>query len=108
MVPFHIGLIKNTSKSEESSSHFTILRINFVIPLSGTDLGINENSNPVIVHEISYRYKDSLFVQNLITQIKEMIKDYKAKEQEMKEKEDIIEQEKLLLEKKKKYFYKKC
>ena len=104
MVPFHIGLIKNTSKSEDSSSHFTILRINFVIPMSGTDLGINENNNPVIVHEISYRYRDSISVQNLITQIKEMIKDYKAKEQEMKEKEDIIEQEKIIIRKEKKIF----
>ena len=42
IVPFHIGLIKNTSKSEDNN--YTILRINFVIPISGSDLGIVGNS----------------------------------------------------------------
>ena len=52
MVPFHIGLIKNTSKSEDNN--YTILRINFVIPVSGNDLGIIENyNNPVFIREIS-------------------------------------------------------
>ena len=101
MVPFHIGLIKNTSKSEDNK--FTILRINFVIPISGNDLGIIENyNNPVFIREISYKYKDASSVQNIITKIREMSKAYKAKEQENKEKEDLIEQEKILLKKDKK------
>ena len=99
MVPFHIGLIKNTSKSEDNN--YTILRINFVIPISGNDFGIldDDSNNPVFIREISYKYKDSNFVQNIIAQIKEMTKAYKAKEQENKEKEDIIEQVKIILKK---------
>ena len=103
MVPFHIGLIKNTSKSEDNN--FTILRINFVIPVSGNDLGIIENyNNPVFIREISYKYKNANVVQNIITQIKDMTKAYKTKEQENKEKEDIIEQEKIKIRKEKKIF----
>ena len=100
MVPFHIGLIKNTSKSEDNN--YTILRINFVIPVSGNDLGIlGNNDNPVFIREISYKYKNSGFVQDIISQIKEMTKAYKAKEQENKEREDIIEQEKIIIKKEK-------
>jgi len=99
MVPFHIGLIKNASKSEDN--HFSILRINFVSPISGNELGIIENNNPVIIREISYKFKDAGKVQSIINQIKEMIKKYKAKEQENKEKEDIIEQEKIIIRKEK-------
>jgi len=103
MVPFHIGLIKNTSKSEDNN--YTILRINFVIPISGNDLGfIENNNNPVFIREISYKYKDAAFVQNIITQIREMTKSYKAKEQENKEKEDIVEQEKIIIKKEKRIF----
>ena len=100
MVPFHIGLIKNTSKSEDNN--YTILRINFVVPVSGNDFGNNEN--PVFIREISYKYKNSSYVQDIITQIKEMTKDYKAKEQENKEREDIVEQEKIILKKEKRIF----
>lgn len=99
MVPFHIGLIKNASKSEDN--HYSILRINFVSPISGNELGIIENNNPVIIREISYKFRDSGKVQSLITQIKELIKKYKAKEQENKEREDIIEQEKIIIRKEK-------
>ena len=102
MVPFHIGLIKNTSKSEDNN--YTILRINFVIPIYGNDFGIIDNINPVFIREISYKYKDSNFVQNIITQIRELTKAYKAKEQENKEKEDIIEQEKIIIKKEKRIF----
>ena len=69
MVPFHIGLIKNTSKSEDNN--YTILRINFVIPVSGNDLGIiGKSDNPVFIREISYKYNDSNSIQKLITHIK--------------------------------------
>ena len=99
MVPFHIGLIKNTSKSEDSN--YTILRINFVVPITGNELESIQEPNPVFIREISYKFKDANYVLNMITKIKEMTKAYKAKEQEDKEKEDIIEQEKLVLRKEK-------
>jgi nucleosome binding factor SPN SPT16 subunit len=99
MVPFHIGLIKNTSKSEDSN--YTILRINFVVPITGNELESIKEPNPVFVREISYKFKDANYVMNMITKIKEMTKDYKAKEQEDKEKEDIVEQEKLIQRKEK-------
>ena len=99
MVPFHIGLIKNTSKSEDSN--YTILRINFVVPITGNELESIKEPNPVFVREISYKFKDANYVMNMITKIKEMTKAYKAKEQEDKEKEDIIEQEKLIQRKEK-------
>ena len=103
MVPFHIGLIKNTSKSEDNN--FTILRINFVIPISGNDLGIIENyNNPVFIREISYKYKDGRVVTDIINNIKEMTKAYKQKEQENKEKDEIVEQEKIKIRKEKKIF----
>ena len=97
MVPFHIGLIKNTSKSEDSN--YTILRINFNIPISGNELESIKESNPVFIREISYKFKDANYVLNIITKIKEMQKTFKAKEQEEKEKEDIIEQEKIIIRK---------
>ena len=99
MVPFHIGLIKNTSKSEDSN--YTILRINFVVPITGNELESIKEPNPVFVREISYKFKDANYVMNMITKIKEMTKAYKAKEQEDKEKEDIVEQEKLIQRKEK-------
>ena len=102
MVPFHIGLIKNTSKSEDNN--YTILRINFVTPASGNEFGVLEKNNPIFIREISYRYKDANFVQSIINQIKELTKDYKAKEQEKKEREDIVEQEKIILKKDKRIF----
>ena len=97
MVPFHIGLIKNTSKSEDSN--YTILRINFNIPISGNELESIKEDNPVFIREVSYKFKDANYVLNLITKIKEMQKTFKAKEQEEKEKEDIIEQEKIIIRK---------
>ena len=102
MVPFHIGLIKNTSKSEDSN--YTILRINFVIPVSGNELESIKDPNPVFIREVSYKFKDANFVLSLITKIKDLMKAYKAKEQEEREKEDIIEQEKIILRKEKRIF----
>ena len=102
MVPFHIGLIKNTSKSEDSN--YTILRINFVIPVSGNELESIKDPNPVFIREVSYKFKDATFVQNLITKIKDLMKAYKAKEQEEREKEDIIEQDKIIVRKEKRIF----
>ena len=99
MVPFHIGLIKNTSKSEDSN--YTILRINFQIPISGNELESIQSPNPVFIREISYKYKDGNYVQNIMTKIKEMTKAYKAKEQEDREREDIVEQEKIVVRKEK-------
>ena len=102
MVPFHIGLIKNTSKSEDSN--YTILRINFVIPVSGNELDSIKSPNPVFIREISYKFKDANYVQNIMTKIKDMTKAYKTKEQEDKEREDIIEQEKIIIRKEKRIF----
>ena len=102
MVPFHVGLIKNTSKSEDSN--YTILRINFLIPNSGNELESIQEQNPVFVREISYKFKDASYVQNIMTKIREMTKAYKAKEQEDKEKEDIIEQDKIVLRKDQRIF----
>ena len=102
MVPFHIGLIKNTSKSEDSN--YTILRINFVIPVSGNELESIKSPNPVFIREISYKFKDANDVQKIMTKIKDMTKAYKTKEQEDKEREDIIEQEKIIIRKEKRIF----
>ena len=99
MVPFHIGLIKNTSKSEDSN--YTILRINFNVPASGNELETIKEPNPIFIREISYKFKDANYVMNIITKIKEMQKTYKTKELEDKEKEDIVEQEKIILRKEK-------
>lgn len=96
MVPFHIALIKSTTKSEDNN--FTILRINFVLPISRQD-AIIKGENPVYICEISYKFKDANYVQNLSNQIKELQKKYKQKIQENKEKQNLYNQEKLSLRK---------
>ena len=58
----------------------------------------------MFIREISYKFKDANYVQNIMTKIKDMTKAYKTKEQEDKEREDIIEQEKIIIRKEKRIF----
>jgi nucleosome binding factor SPN SPT16 subunit len=96
MVPFHVSLIKNVSKSDENS--FSFLRINFHTPISGLT-GFNElNLNqPVYIRDLSYKSKDTKNIANLFKMIKDLIKKVKAMEQEEREKSDLVAQESLQL-----------
>jgi nucleosome binding factor SPN SPT16 subunit len=98
MVPFHVSLIKNVSKSEENS--FSFLRINFHTPISGTnhlsfgDLNMNQ---PVFIKDLSYKSKDHKNTANLSKTIKDMIQKLKRKDQEELVKSDLVTQENLIL-----------
>ncbi|MCQ2818863.1 MAG: M24 family metallopeptidase [archaeon] len=93
MVPFHISLIKNTSKSEDN--RFTVLRINFKFENTANYLATLKLSKPVILRDISFRSKDPKMVNDVLNNIKDLMKVYKQKEQEMKELKEIYVQEAL-------------
>lgn len=86
MIPFHISLIKNPSKSEDNN--YTVLRLNFVIPVSNIDFGEIKGQQPVFIRDISYKHPDSKVITKILTQIRELSKVYKNKQQENKEKSD--------------------
>lgn len=98
MVPFHISLIKNVTKSEENS--FSTLRINFITPITGlSNFSIEETqgNNPVYIRDLSYKSKDQKYILDLLNKIKELIKNFKIKDQEHREKSDLVTQENLIL-----------
>ena len=97
MVPFHISLVKNVSKSEDNA--FSVLRINFVIPVSNIDFGEIKGEKPVFIRDVSYKHRDGKLITNILTQIKELIKSNKTKQQENKEKNDLVTQEHLIINK---------
>lgn len=97
MVPFHISLIKNVSKSEENS--FAYLRINFMTPISGlSNLSTDgvQMTQPAYIKDLSYKSKDMRNIAELFKKIKDLIKKVKVKEQEEKEKSDLVAQENLI------------
>lgn len=95
MVPFHISLVKNVSKSEDNN--FSVLRINFVIPVSNIDFGEIKGESPVFIRDVSYKHRDGKLITNIFNQIKELIKSNKSKQQENKEKSDLVIQEHLIM-----------
>ena len=97
MVPFHVSLIKNPSKTEDNQ--YTVLRINFIVPGSTVDFGELKGKNPVFVRELSYKSKNKAEIQNILLQIRELSKNYKSKLQENKEKSDLVAQEHLIINK---------
>ena len=99
MVPFHVSLIKNSSKTEDNQ--YTVLRINFIVPGGNVDFGEIKGKNPIFVRELSYKSKFGPVIQNLLLQIRELSKNYKAKLQENKEKSDLVAQDHLIINKSK-------
>lgn len=102
MIPFHISLIKNASKSEDNK--YVILRINFVVPISGAAFGELKGNNPVFIRDISYKHRDIKYISDLTLQIRDLGKAYKQKQQEHKEKSDLVQQEHLILNKGKRIY----
>lgn len=94
MVPFHISLIKNATKNEDGN--FTVLRINFLVPVSGVTFGQINVTNPIFIRYISYKNKDANLINNILLEIKDLAKNYKLKKQEMKEKADLVSQEHII------------
>jgi nucleosome binding factor SPN SPT16 subunit len=97
MVPFHVSLIKNVSKSDENA--FSFLRINFHTPITGLNMDFEKlNLNqPVFIRDLSFKSKDHKNFANLFKAIKDLIKKVKAKDQEDREKSDLVAQENLVL-----------
>ena len=105
MVPFHINLIKNVSKSEENS--FSYLRINFMTPISGLSnlaLGEVEMNQSAFIRDLTYKSKDTRNMAELFKKIKDLIKKVKTKDQEDREKSDLVAQENLVQMKGRKIF----
>merc|ERR1719384_210395 len=106
-VPFHIATIKNISSSVEGD--YTYLRINFFHP--GPSIGKDEpkfnNPEATFLKEVTYRSTNikepgeisapSLNLNTAFKLIKDIQKQYKAREAEEKEKADLVEQDSLVL-----------
>lgn len=104
-VPFHISLIKNISKNEELP--FSILRINFITPIAGSNIDFKNYSNSnqqVFIRDLSYKSRDHKNYANLFKTIKDLIKKVKAKDLEAIEKSDLVAQENLVILKGRKIF----
>ena len=106
-VPYHIATIKNISSSVEGD--YTYLRINFFHP--GASIGKDEpkfnNPEATFLKEVTYRSTNikepgeisapSLNLNTAFRLIKDIQKQYKAREAEEKEKADLVEQDSLVL-----------
>lgn len=102
MVPFHISLIKNVSKSDENN--FSFLRINFTVPLSVTSsmIGDLKLTTPVFIKELLFKSREMKNLGDIQKKIKDLQKVVKVKEQDEKEKSNLVVQENLILRKDKK------
>jgi len=104
-VPYHIATIKNISSSKEGD--YTYLRINFFHP--GASIGRDEprypNPEATFIKEVTYRATNikepgeytapSANLDTAFKLIKDIQKNYKAREAEEKEKADLVEQDTL-------------
>jgi len=100
IVPFHISMIKNLSKTDEGDLSF--MRLNFFTPASITSssqLAFPENKGPNVfyVKEFSIRSSNPAKLANCYRLTNELIKSLKMKEQEEKDKRDLVKQESLVL-----------
>jgi len=112
--PFHISTIKNTSVSKEGEYQY--LRINFFCPGSNhlnkenkTSFPTHDNDQPTFIKELTFRgwvgresssNRGEAPATNLMLAfrlIKELQKKYKAREDELREKEGIVKQDKLII-----------
>ena len=94
-VPFHISLIKNVTKTEESK--LISVRINFLTPISGgSNLGFQDLNlqKPFFIKELVYKSKNES-LSEIAKQIKELQKAYKSIEAEEIERQNIIIQSEL-------------
>lgn len=96
VVPFHIITIKNVNRQQDGK--VSSLRFNFNIPGSGISNMVfpDPKTNayrPIYIKEMTFRSVRSEHLMDVTKKIKEMQKNYKAREQEAEEKgphEDII------------------
>jgi len=106
-VPFHISMIKNVSQANEGD--YTYLRINFFHP--GASIGkadvIFPNPDAVFLKEITYRNSNKKAhgevsspasnLNHVFTLIKDVQKNFKTREAEEKEKENLVKQDNLII-----------
>jgi nucleosome binding factor SPN SPT16 subunit len=92
MVPFHVSMIKNASKSSDE-----FLRINFAAPLGitqtpgeGAATQQPAEGGKVYIKELTYRIPDIRSLNNSLRLIKELRKRVQATESERREKIDLI------------------
>ncbi|KAF6003317.1 FACT complex component [Cyanidiococcus yangmingshanensis] len=117
-VPFHIAMVKNASKSDESG--FTYLRINFLVPGTSTGAaaatGTGGMTAPVgvsgaaarlslfpdnpgfVLKELSFRSASAANLNEVFRNIKELRKRFTSRETEAQEKETLVKQAPLVLE----------
>jgi nucleosome binding factor SPN SPT16 subunit len=95
MVPFHISIVKNVSKTDEE-----FLRINFISPTDGDAKDPNvQNPKAIRIKEVSYRFPNAKDLNSSLRLIKELRKRVTEKEMEGRARASLIEQEKLILSK---------
>jgi nucleosome binding factor SPN SPT16 subunit len=103
LIPFHIDLVKNMSKTEQGD--FTVLRINFISPdMQSQTLKLPPyaDRNGVYIRELSYKAVDPRNLNRVFRLIKDLQKRIKQRETEIAEESSLIVQEDLILHKDKK------
>ena len=96
-VPFHVGMIKNVSKSDEGD--YVFLRLNFNTPTATvkTDDGSAVESQSTFIKALTFKSKYPSHVADLVKQITDLKKLAAKKEEERKDLADIVDQPSLLL-----------
>jgi nucleosome binding factor SPN SPT16 subunit len=103
LVPFHVDLIKNVSKTEQAD--FTVLRLNFITPdIQSNTLKVPPyaDRNAVYVRELSYKSKNPQNLNKVLRLIKELQKRIKQRETEKAEESSMVVQADLALHRDKK------
>eukprot|EP00475_Leptophrys_vorax_P036961 TRINITY_DN6319_c0_g1_i1.p2 TRINITY_DN6319_c0_g1~~TRINITY_DN6319_c0_g1_i1.p2 ORF type:complete len:680 (-),score=232.40 TRINITY_DN6319_c0_g1_i1:5681-7720(-) len=103
LIPFHVDLIKNVSKTEQAD--FTVLRINFITPdIQSNTLKVPQyaDRNAVYIRELSYKSKNPQNLNRVLRLIKELQKRIKQRETEIAEESSMVAQADLVLHRDKK------
>jgi len=98
LVPFHISMIKNISKSEEGA--WTFLRINFVTPAGGVSASqLPKDADPAahFIREITLKARVATNLNNTFRLIKELRKRVQAREKQVALEADLVVQDALQL-----------
>eukprot|EP01114_Cavostelium_apophysatum_P012426 TRINITY_DN2775_c0_g3_i1.p1 TRINITY_DN2775_c0_g3~~TRINITY_DN2775_c0_g3_i1.p1 ORF type:complete len:1099 (-),score=397.86 TRINITY_DN2775_c0_g3_i1:68-3364(-) len=93
MVPFHVSMVKNVSKSDEQ-----YLRINFSVPDKFTKPEKADNMR-ICIKEFTYRIPDEKNLNNCLRMIKELRKRITSREKSQSTTANLVPQEKLILSK---------
>ncbi|KMZ80199.1 transcriptional regulator [Plasmodium vivax India VII] len=104
-IPFHVSTIKNLSSNYEDNNDIFVLRINFQVPGNQGVLKADFNTFPTLqekemyIKELIFKSNDERHFQNVVKQVKDLIKHVKQKEVEADVNDPKHAQEKLVLNK---------